>query len=109
MSKPLSNDDNAILTQAPSSLAMLSRFKEESILLFYYGPTSVTPTEFIDCQLDQILLGQLNEHLTLDKAKTLVKEFLSNYQHWASTAKFLARKSFLAVSKSHFLSRRNTF
>ena len=100
MNTPLSQDDNAIMvaSKQPDTLAVLSNLKEESMLLFYYGPTSVTPAEFIDCQLDQILLGQLNEKLTLSEAQEKVKEFLSNYQHWACTAKFLARKSYLAVS-----------
>ena len=102
MTTPLSQDDQAIVVASSQSdpLALLSNLKEESILLFYYGPTSVSPTEFIDCQLDQILLGQLNEQLTFEDAQEKVKEFLSNYQHWACTAKFLTRKSYLAVSFS---------
>ena len=98
-------DDNAIMlaTSAPNQNAIMSTFKEEAILLFYYGPTSVAPSEFIDSQLDHILLGQLNcDELSESDLKKHVLQFLSNYQHWACTARLHNEKILRAVRFPYF-------
>ena len=84
----------------PNENAILSNLKEEAILLFYYGPTSVAPNEFIDSQLDHILLGQLNcAELSESEVKGHVLQFLSNYQHWACSARLHNEKIHRAVRK----------
>ena len=82
---------------------LLSELKEEAILLFYYGPTSCSPEHFVDLQLDHIILGRLTaEKLSKPDAEKLVLEFLANYQHWACTARFHAKKTFNAVRFNYY-------
>ena len=95
----LLNDGAIITAQEQNPAHLISLLKEESILIFYYGPTSCPPQDFVDGQLDHILLGRLNsENLPLAQEEKLVCEFLANYQLWACNAKLHAQKTFNAVS-----------
>ena len=97
-------DDNAIISAQveQNSQHLLSKLKEESLVIFYYGIPTCAPQDFVDGQFDHVLLGRLNsENLSLPQQELLVKEFLSNYQLWACTAKMHTQKSFNAVRLSH--------
>ena len=93
------NDKAIISAQVEQNPAFLiSKLKEEAVIQFYYGPSSCPPQDFVDGQLDHILLGRIKtEQLSSVNEQKLVREFLANYQLWACNAKLHAQKTFNAV------------
>ena len=78
--------------------AIDARLKEEIITQFYFGYSHIGAQDFINANLDIILMGKLDDpELTYEAAQQLVADYLAAYCHWAAYASFHRSKHNSAV------------
>ena len=83
--------------------AIDARLKEEIITQFYFGYSHIGAQDFINANLDLILMGKLDDpEVTYEAAQQLVADYLAAYCHWAAYASFHRSKHNSAVSQFSF-------
>ena len=89
---------NIITDEVPIN-SELALAKEDLLLNYYFGLPTVSAGDFVNADLDSLLLAQLGHESDLSKCKTYVAAYMSNYTNWASLARMHSHKTQLKVMK----------
>ena len=83
----------------------LALAKEDLLLNYYFGLPTVSAGDFVNSELDSLLLTQLEAETDLAKCQQYVISYLGNYTNWACLAKMHCHKTQLKVKFKiiHFL------
>ena len=87
----------SIVTDEVPINSELALAKEELLLSYYFGLPTISAGDFVNSDLDSLLLTQLEAETDVGKCQQYVAAYLSNYTNWACLAKMHSHKTQLKV------------
>ena len=93
----ITESQTSIVTDEVPINSELALAKEELLLSYYFGLPTVSAGDFVNSDLDSLLLTQLAAEDDLSKCQQYVAAYLSNYTNWACLAKMHCHKTQLKV------------
>ena len=98
---PVGGGKNARITSSPVRFVTdevpinseLALAKEDLLLNYYFGLPTVSAGDFVNSELDSLLLTQLETETDLSQCQLYVTSYLGNYTNWACLAKMHSHKT----------------